>query len=173
MTSGVHGTAHLCLAVFLFCGSCVSSFLIIPDEFPSFLHLIYGKIPPIRKGTDSRLGVGFRLGEHADVQILLELGPQKRTDPIGNDIEIKSKRTIEMNQRQSKSQIKVDSTKIKIKVDSQQPEHKPNAQTLDEKIEGKNSLASEWLSRWRHGLAKRSEEAISPVNVILQHVDQM
>lgn len=35
-------------------------------------------------GTDSRLGFGFRLGEHADFQVLLELGPQKETRPIGN-----------------------------------------------------------------------------------------
>ena len=36
-------------------------------------------------GTDSRLGVGFSLGEHADFQILVELGPQTQTEPIGND----------------------------------------------------------------------------------------
>lgn len=35
-------------------------------------------------GTDSRVGVGFRLGNHADFQVLLELGPQTETDPIGN-----------------------------------------------------------------------------------------
>ena len=36
-------------------------------------------------GTDSRLGVGFRFGEHSDFQILVELGPQFYTDPIGNE----------------------------------------------------------------------------------------
>lgn len=35
-------------------------------------------------GTDSRLGVGFRLGQHADFQALVELGPQVETDKIGN-----------------------------------------------------------------------------------------
>lgn len=38
-----------------------------------------------RLGTDSRLGFGFRLGNHADFQVLLELGPQKNTRPIGED----------------------------------------------------------------------------------------
>lgn len=35
-------------------------------------------------GTDSRIGVGFRLGEHADFQMLFELGPQTETEPIRN-----------------------------------------------------------------------------------------
>lgn len=34
-------------------------------------------------GTDSRLGVGFRLGPNADVQFQLEIGPQSNTLPIG------------------------------------------------------------------------------------------
>ncbi|EAT41096.1 AAEL007222-PA [Aedes aegypti] len=34
-------------------------------------------------GTDSRLGFGFRLGEHADFQVQFEIGPQQRTRPIG------------------------------------------------------------------------------------------
>lgn len=34
-------------------------------------------------GTDSRFGVGFRLGPNADVQFQLELGPQTNTQPIG------------------------------------------------------------------------------------------
>lgn len=47
------------------------------------LSLVYSNIPPIKKGTDSRVGFGFRLGEHADFQVLFELGPQKFTKPIG------------------------------------------------------------------------------------------
>lgn len=31
------------------------------------------------------MGFGFRLGEHADFQVILELGPQKETRPIGDD----------------------------------------------------------------------------------------
>lgn len=37
----------------------------------------------MKKGTDSRVGFGFRLGDHADFQVLLELGPQTNTKPIG------------------------------------------------------------------------------------------
>nr|XP_014089582.1 uncharacterized protein LOC106617109 [Bactrocera oleae]XP_036213914.1 uncharacterized protein LOC106617109 [Bactrocera oleae]XP_036213915.1 uncharacterized protein LOC106617109 [Bactrocera oleae]XP_036213916.1 uncharacterized protein LOC106617109 [Bactrocera oleae]XP_036213917.1 uncharacterized protein LOC106617109 [Bactrocera oleae] len=59
--------------------------LVVPQELPSILSLIYSNIPPIKKGTDSRLGFGFRLGNHADFQVLLELGPQKNTRPIGED----------------------------------------------------------------------------------------
>ncbi|XP_067626188.1 uncharacterized protein snsl isoform X2 [Eurosta solidaginis] len=59
--------------------------LVVPQELPSILSLIYSNIPPIKKGTDSRLGFGFRLGNHADFQVLLELGPQKNTRPIGDN----------------------------------------------------------------------------------------
>lgn len=34
-------------------------------------------------GTDSRVGFGFRLGEHADFQVLYEIGPQINTRKIG------------------------------------------------------------------------------------------
>lgn len=35
-------------------------------------------------GTDSRLGWGFRLGDRADFQVLVELGPQTYTQKLGN-----------------------------------------------------------------------------------------
>ncbi|KAI4454794.1 wd repeat domain 62 isoform g [Holotrichia oblita] len=35
-------------------------------------------------GTDSRFGWGFRLGNRADFQVLVELGPQTNTQPLGN-----------------------------------------------------------------------------------------
>ncbi|CAD7080280.1 unnamed protein product [Hermetia illucens] len=60
-----------------------SQALIVPQELPSILSLVYSNIPPIKKGTDSRLGFGFRLGEHADFQVMLELGPQTETRKIG------------------------------------------------------------------------------------------
>uniref|UniRef100_A0A1I8Q2X4 Uncharacterized protein n=1 Tax=Stomoxys calcitrans TaxID=35570 RepID=A0A1I8Q2X4_STOCA len=69
----------------LFLAQCpTTSSLIVPNEVPSILSLVYSNIPPIKKGTDSRLGFGFRLGEHADFQVMLELGPQKETRPIGD-----------------------------------------------------------------------------------------
>ncbi|KAH8293061.1 hypothetical protein KR044_000071, partial [Drosophila immigrans] len=57
---------------------------IVPEQLPSVLSLVYSNIPTIKKGTDSRFGFGFRLGEHADFQVLLELGPQKETRPLGD-----------------------------------------------------------------------------------------
>lgn len=35
-------------------------------------------------GTDSRFGFGYRLGEHADFQVVYELGPQKYTRKLGS-----------------------------------------------------------------------------------------
>lgn len=58
------------------------------------LSLVYSNIPPIKKGTDSRFGFGFRLGEHADFQVLVELGPQKYTKPIGKIHDKKKTKTI-------------------------------------------------------------------------------
>lgn len=57
----------------------------VPEEVASLFGLFFSTIPQIRKGTDSRIGVGYRLGEHADFQVLVELGPQKFTKPIGGD----------------------------------------------------------------------------------------
>lgn len=34
-------------------------------------------------GTDSRIGFGYRLGDHADIQVQFEIGPQKETKAIG------------------------------------------------------------------------------------------
>lgn len=55
----------------------------MPQEVSSLLSVVYSNIPPIKKGTDSRIGFGFRLGEHADFQTVIELGPQKYTKPLG------------------------------------------------------------------------------------------
>lgn len=63
----------------------VRSIILIPEELPSLLSVVYSIIPPVLKGTDSRLGIGFRLGPNADFQYQIELGPQNRTNPIGPD----------------------------------------------------------------------------------------
>lgn len=42
------------------------------------------KYLPLFVGTDSRLGWGFRLGDRADFQVLVELGPQQYTQPLAN-----------------------------------------------------------------------------------------
>ncbi|KAF2885360.1 hypothetical protein ILUMI_20829 [Ignelater luminosus] len=69
--------------------------LIIPDELPSLLSVIYSNIPTIKKGTDSRIGWGFRFGDRADFQVLVELGPQTNTQPLGNqDTSSSNKRNV-------------------------------------------------------------------------------
>ncbi|XP_034473542.1 uncharacterized protein LOC117780952 isoform X2 [Drosophila innubila] len=56
---------------------------VIPEELQSLLSVVYSNIPPIKKGTDSRIGFGYRLGDHADFQVMFELGPQRETRPLG------------------------------------------------------------------------------------------
>ncbi|XP_076253873.1 snustorr snarlik isoform X1 [Rhynchophorus ferrugineus] len=63
---------------------CDSKSFIVPDELPSILSVIYSNIPTLKKGTDSRIGWGFRLGNRADFQVMVELGPQLNTQPLGN-----------------------------------------------------------------------------------------
>lgn len=41
------------------------------------------------------MGVGFRLGEHADFQVLLELGPQVNTQPLGPAGDSKRRRQVQ------------------------------------------------------------------------------
>ncbi|KAJ0182877.1 hypothetical protein K1T71_000853 [Dendrolimus kikuchii] len=69
-------TSLLLCSFLLSFGSCA---LIIPEELPSLLSVAYSNIPPIKKGTDSRVGFGFAFGNHADFQVLFELGPQTNT----------------------------------------------------------------------------------------------
>ncbi|KAM3955515.1 uncharacterized protein ACR2FA_010585 [Aphomia sociella] len=59
-----------------------SSSVIIPEELPSLLSVAYSNIPPIKKGTDSRVGFGFAFGNHADFQVVFELGPQTTTQNL-------------------------------------------------------------------------------------------
>lgn len=73
----------LTLIMRYFQNSADSHAFIVPQEIPSLLSLVYSNIPPIKKGTDSRVGFGYRLGEHADFQVMFELGPQTNTRPIG------------------------------------------------------------------------------------------
>lgn len=49
---------------------------IVPEEFATLLGLVFSTIPQVKKGTDSRIGFGYRFGNHADTQVILELGPQ-------------------------------------------------------------------------------------------------
>lgn len=53
------------------------------SKFETLSTLILIKIV----GTDSRLGWGFRLGDRADFQVMLELGPQINTQKLSNEKE--------------------------------------------------------------------------------------
>ncbi|KAK9753880.1 hypothetical protein QE152_g1550 [Popillia japonica] len=84
----------------LFCFD-LSDTLVIPNELPTILSLIYSNIPTVKKGTDSRFGWGFRLGDRADFQVLVELGPQTNTQPLGNQpSSTNAKRNVLYAQRQ-------------------------------------------------------------------------
>lgn len=55
----------------------------MPQQVFSFQHLVDFALPLMRKGTDSRTGFGFRVGNHSDFQVTFEIGPQKFTRPLG------------------------------------------------------------------------------------------
>ncbi|XP_076643593.1 snustorr snarlik [Halictus rubicundus] len=146
-----------------------TSCLIIPEELPTILSLIYSNIPPIKKGTDSRVGVGFRLGEHADFQILLELGPQTETEPIGN-ADSKRRRNAMFNaamrgelgplaQAVAKYQTERKLQRELEKLRKTEEEAKQGETTA--KTQGKKTEASEWLSKWSKGMVKSSEDEAS------------
>lgn len=117
------------LALLITCGSA----LIIPEELPTILSVIYSVIPPIKKGTDSRVGVGFRLGEHADFQVLLELGPQVNTQPLGPAGDSKRRRQV---QRPASAVLPATGTEILA-----------------------DTPGGKWLSSWRSVLLKSQSTA--------------
>ncbi|KAG8225242.1 hypothetical protein J437_LFUL008779 [Ladona fulva] len=111
--------------------SYITEGLIIPEELPSILSLIYSNIPPIKKGIDSRVGLGFRLGDHADFQVLLEVGPQTNTQTLGPE-ETERRRHAKLEPEEYK--------RLKKPIAYEAPK-------LD--TEG-----SRWLSKWRESVSK-------------------
>ncbi|XP_032686096.1 uncharacterized protein LOC116851122 [Odontomachus brunneus] len=151
--------------------------LIIPEELPTILSLIYSNIPPIKKGTDSRLGVGFRLGEHADLQILIELGPQTETDPIGT---ANSKRRRDamltaamkgelgpLTQAVVKYQME---RKIQSAMKKLQEEQLKKVQTAN-KTSDQDAASDNWLTRWRQEMLPSSKDNV-PSSPIQDENDQ-
>ncbi|XP_041970654.1 uncharacterized protein LOC121727042 [Aricia agestis] len=57
-------------------------FFIAPEDVAQAFTTIYGFAPRILKGNDHRVGFGFRFGNHADLQVLYEFGPQTNTRPL-------------------------------------------------------------------------------------------
>lgn len=130
--------------------------LIIPEELPTILSLVYSNIPPIKKGTDSRLGVGFRLGEHADFQVLVELGPQTETDALGISGDAKRRRDATLGaamrgelgplaQAVAKYQVERRILDEINKLKTIQTEKKPNDKSV--------SRESNWLTKWKEEMS--------------------
>ncbi|KAG7212585.1 hypothetical protein KM043_012882 [Ampulex compressa] len=138
-----------------------SSCLIIPEEVPTILSLIYSNIPPVKKGTDSRLGVGFRLGEHADFQILLELGPQTETEPIGKTAESNRRRDVMLQAAMKGDFGPLSQAVAKYQMEQRlqrEIERLKKVQEMLKKLDAKkqgdsDSEASEWLSKWSKEMA--------------------
>ncbi|XP_043523980.1 uncharacterized protein LOC122536030 [Frieseomelitta varia] len=129
--------------------------LVIPEELPTILSLVYSNIPPIKKGTDSRIGVGFRLGEHADFQILLELGPQTETESIGN-ADSKRRRDA-MLSAAMKGELgplaqAVAKYQLERKLQKELEKSKKTGEKLNTVVvpgnDDKKTAASEWLTKW-------------------------
>ncbi|XP_031624633.1 uncharacterized protein LOC116341607 isoform X2 [Contarinia nasturtii] len=119
--------------------------LIVPQELSSVLSLVYSNIPPVKKGTDSRVGFGFRLGEHADFQVMFEIGPQKFTRPIGKGASTDD-----------------DSDTSKRMVDQSDYNKKPVAQT----IESGNSYLNKWANEMK---SKTIEKKHKPQAASVEH----
>ncbi|XP_036147822.1 uncharacterized protein LOC105837398 [Monomorium pharaonis] len=153
-------TAILKLLLLVFCNDVTS--LIIPEELPTILSLIYSNIPPIKKGTDSKLGIGFRLGQHADFQVLIELGPQTETDPIGtNDAKRRRDAAFSAAMKGELGSLAQTIAKYQLERSIQKMD---KLKTLDEKLKtikmentkdqkdnakDQETVSSEWLTKWR------------------------
>ncbi|XP_019882576.1 uncharacterized protein LOC105249544 isoform X1 [Camponotus floridanus] len=157
------------LLLIIFYESKYATSLIIPEELPTILSLIYSNIPPIKKGTDSRFGIGFRLGEHADFQILIELGPQTETDQIGTSNDAKKRRDVMYDaairgelgsfaQQVAKYQMKQRLEKEKDKVKT---EDKFEKIQTENKQDDKDTASNNWLMKWRKEMSQSSENNTS------------
>ncbi|XP_020295041.1 uncharacterized protein LOC109860395, partial [Pseudomyrmex gracilis] len=145
--------------------------LIIPEELPTLLSLIYSNIPPIKKGTDSRLGVGFRLGEHADFQILIELGPQTETESLSASNDAKRRRdTITaamrgelgpLTQAIAKYQIQQAIKKEVEKYRIMQEKLKKVQMEEKKQPENQHNTSSNWLTEWRKEMSYPSQYDVS------------
>ncbi|KAH8403153.1 hypothetical protein KR222_006199, partial [Zaprionus bogoriensis] len=114
--------------------------LIVPQELQSALSLVYSNIPPIKKGTDSRIGFGYRFGDHADFQVLIELGPQRETRPLGEP----SKDDQSFNKRQ------VSASELREQLRQQ------------ELLTSTERTAASWLQSWSNGMKPQEKRKSKP-----------
>ncbi|KAJ8916066.1 hypothetical protein NQ315_010934 [Exocentrus adspersus] len=141
--------------------------VIIPDELPSILSVIYSNIPTIKKGTDSRIGWGFRLGDRADVQVLVELGPQTNTQQLANQGDGGSNKRNALDnlsntlyaQRQRDKKIKDEENK-RIR----EEENKTTGEEEQEQ-EPKPSVndGGQWLKTWSKSVNKKKQNGGLPL----------
>ncbi|XP_059483601.1 uncharacterized protein LOC132201445 [Neocloeon triangulifer] len=125
----------LLVALLLTATAGIANGLIIPEELPSILSIIYSNIPPIKNGFDTRFGVGFRLGQHADVQFLTEIGPQIETDRLGEP----ERRRSAINPPTPQEALYREMAK---------------KQKLPEKQENADAVEDNWLLRWKQNVRK-------------------
>ncbi|XP_022905694.2 uncharacterized protein [Onthophagus taurus] len=130
-----------------------SNSLIVPGEIPTLLSLIYSNIPTIKKGTDSRLGWGFRLGNRADFQVLVELGPQTNTQPLANQ------------QQPSGSSKRESSDSLRDILWAQRQQEKLDRKKTTEKPQFSNTNGGGWLKEWSESMQSK-ETPQKPVKII-------
>ncbi|XP_011698264.1 PREDICTED: uncharacterized protein LOC105456140 isoform X2 [Wasmannia auropunctata] len=143
--------------------------LIIPEELPTILSLIYSNIPPLRKGTDSRLGIGFRLGEHADFQILIELGPQTETDPIGTSNDAKRRRDAAFSAAMKGELGPLAQAVAKYQIERKIQKEMDKLKAMEEKLKNiepentkdQDTVSSDWLTKWRKEISQSSKNNMS------------
>ncbi|KOX75645.1 hypothetical protein WN51_11972 [Melipona quadrifasciata] len=167
----------LCILLFLYeRATC----LVIPEELPTILSLVYSNIPPIKKGTDSRIGVGFRLGEHADFQILLELGPQTETKPVGN-ADSKRRRDAMLSAAMKGDLGPLAQAVAKYQLERKLQKELEKSGKTGEKLntvavpgnDDKKTAASEWLTKWSKEMDKSSEDKPSLEDVSVKRDDDV
>lgn len=116
-------------------------------------------------GTDSRLGWGFRLGDRADFQVLLELGPQTNTQPLANqgDSNTNNKRNTLENlantlyaQRQKEKKEKLQLQQLKEQLQNQ------------DEVKQQDNEASTWLKTWSKDMRNQNEE--DGIKTLLQNL---
>lgn len=118
---------------------------VVPQELQSLLSVVYSNIPPIKKGTDSRIGFGYRLGDHADFQVMIELGPQRETRPLGD-----GKNDQSFNKRQVSS--------------SEQRKHLREQELLT----STERNAASWLETWSNGMKPQEKVKGKPRKQIVK-----
>ncbi|XP_015116243.1 uncharacterized protein LOC107040615 [Diachasma alloeum] len=131
--------------------------LIIPEELPTILSLIYSHIPPIRTGTDSKLGVGFRLGQHADFQTLVELGPQIETEKTGPS-DSKQRRQAMLDAAIRGDMGPLTKSIAEFNIAKMKQKQEVNLKYID----GKKDDPDDWLRKWSKEIAKAYNSGIPP-----------